>query len=63
LKKLLEYRGLTIEELAEQASMSKVELKKWETLDPNEAIDLDELVRVCRFFKCSADYLIGLRDK
>ena len=60
LKDLREERNITQYELAKQTGISAACINRWEkTLRlPN----IDSIIILCKFFNCSADYLIGLED-
>ena len=60
LKDLREERNITQYELAKQTEISPACINRWEkTLRlPN----IDSIIILCKFFNCSADYLIGLED-
>ena len=60
LKDLREERNITQYELAKQTGISTACINRWEkTLRlPN----IDSIIILCKFFNCSADYLIGLED-
>ncbi len=61
LKELRTERGLTQAQLAESTGLSVKSMSKYE----NEKLDLstDAVLRLCKFFKVSADYLLGLEDE
>ena len=53
-------KGLTQKQLAEKLNISQKSLSKYE----RESLDLSTelIVRICRYFQVSADYLLGLDD-
>ena len=60
LKDLREERNITQYELAKQTGISAACINRWEKnlRLPN----IDSIIILCKFFNCSADYLIGLED-
>lgn len=60
LKELRTEEGLTIVDLAKAIGVSNIAISRWERLQriPN----IEVLYKLARFFKVSADYLIGLED-
>lgn len=60
LKYLLDEKGLTQKQFAEQFSFSKNQVHYW--LKNKAEPDMASLVRICRYFNVSADYLLGLTD-
>lgn len=61
LKDLRVKRGLTLEQLSEQTSISKSALGNYET-DDYKDISHYSLVTLAKFYDVSADYLLGLTD-
>ena len=53
-------RDLTQPQLAQALSVSKCIISKWENdlMEPKATY----IVRLCKFFNVSADYLLGLQD-
>lgn len=53
-------KGFTQKQLAEKLNISQKSLSKYE----GESLDLSTelIVRICRYFQVSADYLLGLDD-
>lgn len=53
-------KGFTQKQLAEKLNISQKSLSKYE----RESLDLSTelIVRICRYFQVSADYLLGLDD-
>ncbi|HIR29908.1 MAG TPA: helix-turn-helix transcriptional regulator [Candidatus Coproplasma stercorigallinarum] len=60
LRELRCEKGLTQKQLAEKLNISQKSLSKYE----RESLDLSTelIVRICRYFQVSADYLLGLDD-
>ncbi len=60
LKDLREEKKLSQYELSKQTGISTACINRWEK---NLRIpSIDSIVILCKFFSCSADYLIGLED-
>ncbi len=60
LKELREEKNLTFKELAEQTGLSKSALCFWE--NDKRTPNAEAIVTLAKFFKVSADYLLGLSD-
>lgn len=60
LRELRCKKGFTQKQLAEKLNISQKSLSKYE----RESLDLSTelIVRICRYFQVSADYLLGLDD-
>ena len=58
LKELRRARGLTQRDMAKQFRLSDVGYGAWERGDTEPSID--NVIRLCQFFGCTADSLIGL---
>ena len=60
LKELREENNLTQYELSKKINISTACINRWEKnlRVPN----IDSIIILCKFFDCSADYLIGLED-
>ena len=58
LKELRKARGLTQRDMARQFRLSDVGYGAWERGDTEPSID--NVIRLCQFFGCTADSLIGL---
>ena len=60
LRELRRGEGLTQKQLAEKLNISQKSLSKSEC----ESLDLNTelIIKICRFFQVSADYLLGLDD-
>ncbi len=60
LRELRCEKGLTQKQLAEKLNISQKSLSKYE----RESLDLSTelIVRICRYFQVSADYLLGPDD-
>lgn len=61
LKELRENKGLTQREIAKLLNISQVTYCNWEN-DKTEP-DLNNLIRLCRFFMVSTDYLLGIESE
>ncbi|MBQ8443987.1 MAG: helix-turn-helix transcriptional regulator [Clostridia bacterium] len=60
LKELREERNLSKGKLAKELKISDTCISRWEngTRTPN----IDSIILLCNYFKCTSDYLIGLSD-
>ncbi len=60
LKERREEKGLTQYELSKYIGISTACINRWEKnlRVPN----IDSIIVLCKFFNCSADYIIGLED-
>lgn len=60
LKELREENNLTQYDLAKKVKISAACINRWEKglRVPN----IDSIIALCDFFRCSADFLIGLED-
>lgn len=58
LKELRKGRGLTQRDMARKFHLSDVGYGGWERGDTEPSID--NIIKLCRFFGCSSDSLIGL---
>lgn len=60
LRELRIERGLTQKQLAEKLGLTQKNVSKYEL----EKLDLntETIVKICNFFECSADYLLGMSD-
>lgn len=60
LKELREERKLSQNDLAKDLKISAACISRWETglRVPN----IESLTLLCKYFDCSADYLIGIED-
>ena len=58
LKELRKARGLTQRDMAREFRLSDVGYGAWERGDTEPSID--NVIRLCQFFGCTADSLIGL---
>lgn len=61
LKELRENKGLTQREIASLLDISQVTYCNWEN-DKTEP-DLNNLIRLCKFFMVSTDYLLGIESE
>lgn len=61
LKELRENKGLTQREIAKLLDISQVTYCNWENNKTEP--DLDNLIRLCKFFKVSTDYLLGIESE
>lgn len=60
LKELRMERNLSQSELAKQIDVSVACVSRWES---NLRIpNIDSIIALCKFFDCSADFIIGLKD-
>lgn len=60
LKELREEKGLTQQQLAMQLGISTACISRWEK---NLRVpDINSIILLCKYFDCTADYLIGLED-
>lgn len=60
LKELREEKNLTQYELSKHIGISTACINRWEK---NLRIpNIDSIIILCKFFNCSADYLIGIED-
>ena len=55
LQNLRKANGLSQEQLAEKLNVSRQAVSKWET---GAMPDMDNMIKLCRFFDCSLDYLM-----
>lgn len=60
LRELRCEKGLTQKQLAEKLNISQKSLSKYERESLGLSTEL--IVRICRYFQVSADYLLGLDD-
>lgn len=60
LRELRLEKGLTQQELSKKINISTACINRWEKnlRVPN----IDSIIVLCKFFDCSADYIIGLED-
>ena len=60
LRELRKAEGLTQKQLAEKLNISQKSLSKYEC----EQLDLNTelIIKICKLFQVSADYLLGLGD-
>ena len=61
LPELLDKHSVTWKEVSNSLKIGKNQRKLWE--DKNTAPDGETLVKLCRDFNVSADYLLGLSDE
>jgi len=61
LKTLRKSKGITQDELAEILGVSKATVSRYEQAAIYPSAEV--LIRLCRYFSVSADYLLGLSDK
>lgn len=60
LKELREEKNFSQSELARQLHISVACINRWEN---NLRIpNIESIIALCKFFSCTADYLIGLED-
>lgn len=60
IKELREEKGLSQKALAKELNVTQTTISKWEQDIRNP--DLPTIVELCKYFKVSADYLLGLED-
>lgn len=60
LKELREERNLSQNDLAKEVNISVACISIWE--NNLRVPNIDSIIILCKFFKCSSDYLIGLTD-
>ena len=60
LKELRQEKGLSQRELAKQTGYSQAAIARWEA--GQQIPTIDTLETMCKYFDCTADYLIGLED-
>lgn len=60
IKELREEKGLSQKALAKELSVTQTTISKWEQDIRNP--DLLTIVELCKYFKVTADYLLGLED-
>ncbi len=60
LKEIREEKGVTQLQLANYMNTKQQTVSKWEKelLEPA----YDSLIKLCKFFDCTSDYLLGLTD-
>lgn len=61
LKELRENKGLTQREIASLLDISQVTYCNWENNKTEP--DLNNLIRLCKFFMVSTDYLLGIESE
>lgn len=61
LKELRHERNLSQNELAKQINISVACINRWE--NNLRLPNIESIIVLCRFFDCSADYLIGLSEQ
>ncbi len=60
LKELRLDKGISQSELSKQIGVSVACINRWES---NLRIpNLNSLIMLCKYFECSADFLLGLKD-
>ena len=61
LKELREEKGLTVYALSKQIGIANQVIYQWER---GESLPTPEsIVKICKFFNCTADFLLGLADE
>ena len=60
LKELREERNLSQNDLSKETKISVACISRWE--NNLRVPNIDSIIILCKFFECSADYLIGLID-
>lgn len=61
LEGLRKSRKLTQKQLADELGMSKQTISNWE--NSNILPSIETLIRLCKFFNVSTDYILGLDNK
>ena len=61
LKELREERGLSKSGLAKLLGKEPKTICRWE--DGEKDLGADNIILLCQFFNCSADYLLGLTNE
>ena len=56
LQRLRKVNGLSQEQLAEKLNVSRQAISKWEM---GAITDMDNVIKISRFFDCSLDYLMN----
>jgi len=59
LKEMREEKGLTITELGLKIGIAPNTVGRWEK---GREAEYKNLIKLCLFFGCSADYLLGIKD-
>ena len=60
LKELREEKQLSQNQLAKELNISSVCVSRWES--EKRTPNIDSIILLCQYFKCTSDYLIGLTD-
>ncbi|MBQ8792568.1 MAG: helix-turn-helix transcriptional regulator [Clostridia bacterium] len=60
LKELRKERGMTRSQLAEELGISEPTISRWE--NGLRIPTMDSIILLCKYFKVTSDYLIGLSD-
>ena len=60
LKDLREENNLTLKQLANEIGVSDIAISRWE--NNKRTPNIDSLLALCKYFKVSADYLLGIED-
>lgn len=60
LKDLREENNLTLKQLADAIGVSDIAISRWE--NNKRTPNIDSLLALCKYFKVSADFLLGLED-
>lgn len=60
LREIREEEGLSQTQLAKALNFSQSTIAKWESGDHEPELDI--VIKVAKFFKCSTDYLLGVED-
>ena len=60
LKELREERNLSQNDLSKEINISVACISRWE--NNLRVPNIDSIVVLCKYFECSADYIIGLVD-
>lgn len=60
LKNLRQFRNLTLDELANELNSTKTTLSRYE--NDKRTPDANFIIKTSRFFRVSADYMLGMTD-
>ena len=60
-KELLVESGLSQRQVAKVFGVSQTSIERWES--GATKTDIDTLIRICKYFGASADYLLGLENE
>jgi transcriptional regulator with XRE-family HTH domain len=63
LEELRKEKQISLRKLGKEAGVSFSAISRAEAQHNAKGISTDTLVKLCRYFKCSTDYFLGLSDK